>query len=49
MGSNFNDKIRSKCVSKIDTIMDDLTTSRNIEKGIFNFIIDFSKENNMIL
>tara|TARA_B100000787_G_scaffold165898_1_gene150376 strand:- start:524 stop:1048 length:525 start_codon:yes stop_codon:yes gene_type:complete len=47
MGSNFNDKIRSKCVSKIDTIMDDLTTSRNIEKGIFNFIIDFSKENNI--
>jgi len=27
--------------------MDDLTTSRNIEKGIFNFIIDFSKENNI--
>jgi len=44
---NINDKYRSVTVKKINTIIDDLIISRNIEKGIYNFIINFSKENNI--
>lgn len=44
---NTNDKYRSVTVKKINTIIDDLTISRNIEKGIYNFIINFSKDNNI--
>lgn len=47
MCSNINDKFRSPVVDKINTIICDHTISSNIEKGIYNFIIDFSKENNI--
>ena len=46
MNSN-NDKIRNSCVKKLNSLIDDDTLSRNIEKSIFNFVIDNSRENNI--
>ena len=46
MNSN-NDKIRNECVNKLNSIINNESLSRNIEKNIFNFIIDYSDENNI--
>ena len=46
MNSN-NDKIRNECVNKLNSIIKNESLSRNIEKNIFNFIIDYSDENNI--
>jgi len=48
MSTNFNDKYRIKCVNKINEYMEDERLSRNIEKGIYNYMISYSKENNII-
>ena len=42
-----NDKIRNECVNKLNTVINNESLSRNIEKNIFNFIIDNSNENNI--
>lgn len=47
MSTNINDKHRIKCVNKINEYMEDERLSRNIEKGIYNYMISYSKENNI--
>ena len=47
MSTNINDKHRIKCVNKINEYMKDERLSRNIEKGIYNYMISYSKENNI--
>ena len=47
MSTNINDKYRIKCVNKINEYMKDERLSRNIEKGIYNYMISYSKENNI--
>ena len=47
MSTNINDKYRSKCVDIINEHIKDENNSRNIEKGIFNYMIEYSKENNI--
>ena len=47
MNSNLQDTIRNNCVNKINILIDDINKSRNIEKSIYNFIICYSKENNI--
>jgi transcription elongation factor S-II len=46
--TNHNDGIRNKCVHKINEYINNESISRNIEKGIFNYMISYSKENNII-
>jgi transcription elongation factor S-II len=46
MNSN-NDIYRNKCVNKIKEYVIDELKSRNIEKGVYNYMIDYSKENNI--
>ena len=46
--TNHNDSIRNKCVYKINEYINNESISRNIEKGIFNYMISYSKENNII-
>ena len=46
--TNYNDSIRNKCVHKINEYINNESISRNIEKGIFNYMISYSKENNII-
>ena len=46
MNSN-NDKIRNNCVSKLNRLIYDESLSRNIEKNIYNFVINNAKENNI--
>jgi len=46
MNSN-NDKIRNSCVHKLNKIVNDDKLSRNIEKNIFNSVIDNAKDNNI--
>jgi len=46
MNSN-NDKIRNNCVSKLNKLICDERLSRNIEKSIYNIVINNSKENNI--
>ena len=47
MSTNINDKYRIKCVNKINEYMKNERLSRNIEKGIYNYMISYSKENNI--
>ena len=47
MNSNLKDTNRNNCVNKINSILDDIDKSRNIEKSIYNSIITYSKENNI--
>ena len=47
MNSNINDKNRSNCVYKLNKIIDDISISRNIEKSIYNFTINFAIDNNI--
>ena len=47
MSTNINDKYRIKCVNKINEYMENERLSRNIEKGIYNYMISYSKENNI--
>ena len=47
MSTNINDKYRIKCVNKINEYVKDERLSRNIEKGIYNYMISYSKENNI--
>ena len=47
MNSNLVDTIRNNCVNKIDEILDDIIKSRNIEKSIYNFIINYARKNNI--
>lgn len=42
--SNINDEFRSKIVTKIDSIIENISLSRNIEKSIYNSIISESKK-----
>ena len=46
MNSN-NDKIRNNCVLKLNNLICDEKLSRNIEKSIYNIVINNSKENNI--
>jgi transcription elongation factor S-II len=45
--SNLKDTNRNNCVNKINSILDDIDKSRNIEKSIYNSVIVYSKENNI--
>jgi len=45
--SNLKDTNRNNCVNKINSILDDIEKSRNIEKSIYNSVISYSKENNI--
>tara|TARA_B100001094_G_scaffold322923_2_gene372978 strand:- start:156 stop:686 length:531 start_codon:yes stop_codon:yes gene_type:complete len=45
--SNKHDHKRTKMVIKIDSIVDDISLSRNIEQSIYNYIIKLSKEKNI--
>ena len=45
--SNLKDTNRNNCVNKINSILDDIDKSRNIEKSIYNSVISYSKENNI--
>ena len=45
--SNNSDKNRIKIVIKFDGILDDIQLSKNIEKSIFNYVIDVAKEKNI--
>ena len=45
--SNNSDEIRIKMVIKFDKILDNLQLSKNIEKSIYNYVIDVSKEKNI--
>ena len=47
MNSNLKDTNRNNCVNKINSILDDIVKSRNIEKSIYNSVISYSKENNI--
>ena len=47
MNSNLKDPNRNNCVNKINSILDDIEKSRNIEKSIYNSVISYSKENNI--
>ena len=47
MSTNVNDEYRIKCVNKINEYVKDERLSRNIEKGIYNYMISYSKENNI--
>ena len=46
MNSN-NDKIRNNCVIKLNNIIKDEQLSRNIEKNIYNILINNAIENNI--
>ena len=46
MNSN-NDNIRDNCVQKLNKLFNNESLSRNIEKSIFNFVIDNARENNI--
>ena len=46
MNSN-NDKIRNSCVVKLNNIINDEQLSRNIEKNIYNILINNAIENNI--
>ena len=45
--SNKHDHKRTKMVIKIDSIVNDISLSRNIEQSIYNYIIKLSKEKNI--
>jgi len=45
--SNKHDHKRTKMVIKIDSLVNDLSLSRNIEQSIYNYIIKLSKEKNI--
>ena len=45
--SNNSDTIRIKIVIKFDSILDNLQLSKNIEKSIYNYVIDVAKEKNI--
>ena len=42
--SNNTDKNRIKMVIKFDSILDNFQLSKNIEKSIYNYVIDVAKE-----
>jgi transcription elongation factor S-II len=41
---NYNDELRSKVVVKLNSLLDNDTISRRIEKSIYNYIIQISKK-----
>ena len=45
--SNNTDKNRIKMVIKFDNILDNFQLSKNIEKSIYNYVIDVAKEKNI--
>jgi len=45
--SNNTDTNRIKMVIKFDSILDNLQLSKNIEKSIYNYVIDVAKEKNI--
>jgi len=45
--SNYNDKVRGLYVKKLDKIICSEQISRNIEKSIYNYTINFAKEKNI--
>lgn len=47
MNSNINDTFRNKIVEKFDTLILDTSKSRNVEKSIYNYIINLSKNKNI--
>ena len=47
MNSNINNKYRTKTVEKINSYVNNIQKSRNIEKGIYNALIEDCKENNI--
>ena len=47
MNSNINDKYRTKTVEKINSYVNNIQKSRNIEKGIYNALIEYCIENNI--
>ena len=47
MNSNINDKYRTKTVEKINSYVNNIQKSRNIEKSIYNALIEDCKENNI--
>ena len=44
MNSSYQDSIRNKCALKLETILDEESLARNIEKHIFNYVIKICKE-----
>ena len=47
MNSNINDKYRTKTVEKINSYVNNIQKSRNIEKSIYNALIEYCIENNI--
>ena len=45
--SNITDEIRCKVVNKLNSVVDNIYISRNIEKSIYNYVIDTAKEKNI--
>ena len=45
--SNNSDENRIKMVIKFDSILDNFQLSKNIEKSIYNYVIDVAKEKNI--
>ena len=48
MYSSCNDPLRTTMIMKINTIINNKRMSQNIEKGIYNYIINLSKDKNII-
>ena len=48
MNSNISDKHRNNAVNKLNEHINDLSKSRNIEKHIYNNLITYSSNNNII-
>lgn len=48
MNSNISDKHRNNTVNKLNEHINDLSKSRNIEKHIYNNLITYSSNNNII-
>ena len=45
--SNYNDNIRLNYVKQLDKVICSEKISRNIEKSIYNYTINFAKEKNI--
>ena len=47
LSTNFDDKIRSNIVNKLNKCVKSLKISRNLEKGIYNYCIEYSIRKNI--
>ena len=47
MSNNYKDEIRKKTVMKLNKCVKGIKISRRIEKGIYNYCIDYATERNI--